>query len=160
MAEWVRALLDLVLILMVGAGLVQVGRLIKHLAGLRQGRIDMERFVRDFNATVMRAENGIKGLRQAARESGDDLEKLVEKGTLVRDDLQFIIESADKIAERLSQSASGILKPEAKAAEARPAQAPAETPVTPMAARKPEAKEAVPGSRAEKELLQALRKLS
>src|ERR1700752_5346920 len=102
MSEWIRSALDLVLIALVVAGLVQATRLIWHLAGLRQGRIDMERFVREFNATVIRAEAGIKGLRMAARDTGDDLEKLVEKAGMVRDELQYLVESGDQIAERLS----------------------------------------------------------
>src|ERR1700679_1326358 len=124
--EWMRAIIDLVLIGMIGVGLVQAARLIRHLAGLRQGRLEMERFVHEFNATVIRAEAGIKGLRLAARESGDDLEKLVEKAILVRDDLSFIVQSADSIAERLSQSAAGVIRPEASAA--KPAAKPAPQP--------------------------------
>src|ERR1700744_3555071 len=108
MSEWIRSALDLLLIVMVGAGLVQASRLIGHLAGLRKSRVEMEQFVHEFNATVMRAEAGIKGLRNAARESGDDLEKLVEKAVLVRDELQFISESADQIADRISVSASNV----------------------------------------------------
>jgi hypothetical protein len=159
MSEWIRSSLDLVLILIVGAGLVQASRLIAHLAGLRQGRIDMERFVHEFNSTVMRAEAGIKGLRQAARESGDDLEKLLEKALLVRDELQFMTESADQIAERLSQSAS-VARPETKAAGAK-TDMPHTASVASLAGKKAEVKDApAPSSRAEKELLQALRKLS
>ena len=91
------------MIALVGAGLVQATRLIRHLAGLRQGRIEMERFVHEFNATVIRAEAGIKGLRMAARDSGDDLEKLVEKALLVRDELH-LYRRKRRSAERLSQS--------------------------------------------------------
>lgn len=106
MADWIRLALDLVLIVCVGAGLIQATRLMRHFSGLRQGREDMERFVREFNSTVARAETGIKELRYAARESGDDLEKLVDKAIMARDELQFLVESADQIAERLSQSAT------------------------------------------------------
>jgi len=155
MSEWIRSSLDLILILIVGAGLVQASRLIAHLAGLRQGRADMERFVHEFNSTVMRAEAGIKGLRLAARESGDDLEKLVEKAVAVRDELQFMTESADQIAERLSRSASNAARPETKA------DIPHTGSVASLAGKKAEVKDAqVPSSRAEKELLQALQKLS
>ncbi|MFY9288626.1 MAG: DUF6468 domain-containing protein [Alphaproteobacteria bacterium] len=158
MSEWIRTLLDLALIGVVAAGLVQASRLIQHLAGLRQGRIDMERFVHEFNATVMRAEAGIKGLRQAARDTGDDLEKLVEKGSMVRDELHILVESADQIAERLSKAATTKAAepkaaPQAKS-EPQPAAETATT-VTPMTR-----KDAAPSSRAEKELLQALQKLS
>jgi hypothetical protein len=167
MAEWIRAALDLMLICMVGAGLVQAARLIGHLSGLRQGRVDMERFVHEFNATVIRAETGIKGLRSAARESGDDLEKLVEKAYLVRDELQFIVESADQVAERLSQAATTATRPETKAPEVRLAAA-AKTESKSAAPQnsaamsniKTEKQAPAPASRAEKELLQALQKLS
>lgn len=165
MSEWFRAVLDLILIGMVGAGLVQAARLIKHLRILKQGRIDMERFVHEFNATVIRAESGIKGLRSAARESGDDLEKLVEKAFMVRDELQFIVESADQIAERLSVAATSAVRPETKPSAAQPAAAKPEAKTaasapTPSGATKSETTTPGPSSRAEKELLQALQKLS
>ncbi len=124
----------------------------------------MERFVQEFSATVLRAENGIKGLKQAARESGDDLEKLIEKAGGLRDELQFIAESADQIASRLSQSAQGAMRAEKPAAprEEKPAEkAPEARPesIMPMAKKPAAAGEAKAGSRAEKELLQALEKL-
>ena len=167
MTEWIGLFFDIVMIAVVGMGIVQATRLIGQLRDLRSGRAEMERFVREFNGAVMRAEAGIKSLRAAARESGDDLEKLVEKAVMVRDELNFIVESADGVAERLSVAASGVLHkgqpqspppqknveerrpvmpPEpAKAPTAKPAAAPAEMPAA---------------SRAEKELLQALQKLS
>ena len=165
MGEWVRSLLDIVLIVMVGIGLYQAGRLIKHLAGLRQGRVEMERFVHEFNATVIRAEAGIKGLKQAARESGDDLEKLVEKALMLRDELTFIVESADNTADRLTRSATSAVTAQASAPqpEKKPAPQPeakaAPQPATPQP-RAADSKEPAPSSRAEKELLQALQKLN
>src|ERR1700722_17242779 len=162
MSEWIRSALDLILIVAVGAGLVQATRLIRHLVELRGMRADMERFVHDFNSTVMRAEAGIKGLRGAARESGDDLEKLVEKAVLVRDELQFITESADQLADRISVSASAIMHAEAKSETraAEPAEKPAKPPISKTTIKKaePGANDPIPSSRAEKELLQALRK--
>jgi hypothetical protein len=135
-------------------------RLMRQLAGLRQGRLDMERFVREFNGAVMRAENGITALRQAARDSGDDLEKLVEKAGLLRDELQFIVASADQIASRLSRdaanAASAAETPADKAPEVRSATVES---IHPRAQRKQEPASAAASSRAEKELMQALEKL-
>jgi len=160
--EWIRALLDVILIGMVGVGLAQVARLIKHLTGLREGRIEMERFVHEFNATVIRAEAGIKGLKQAARDSGDDLEKLVDKALQVRDELSFIVESADQIAERLSQSATNAVRPAVPATEVKQAAKPAAPPPLPPGTEteKSAKKEAAPASKAEQELMQALKKLN
>jgi hypothetical protein len=163
MNPWIGLGLDVTLIAFVALGVVQAVRLIRHLEGLRAGRADMERFVREFNATVMRAEAGIKGLRQAARDSGDDLEKLVEKATLIRDELQFIVESADQIASRLTHGATSAMRPATSGGEkttaANPPPAPAEM-VTPFAAKNPPVPPSgTPPSRAEKELMQALEKL-
>ena len=122
----------------------------------------MERFVREFSATVVRAEIGIKNLKQAARESGDDLEKLVEKALLVRDELGFLVDSADQVAERLSQSAAAAIRPDVKP-EAKPTatKSPAAEAPQMSTVRQPDNRELpVPSSRAEKELLQALQKLS
>ena len=173
MSEWILAGLDVLLIILVVSGLVQAIRLIRHLRDLRQGRLEMERFVHEFNATVIRAEAGIKGLRHAARESGDDLEKLVEKAGMIRDELTFIVESADQLADRLSAAASSIVRADIKASETKAApQKPvappsADTPKTSEksvqrseASAAPDASKANPSSRAEKELLQALQKLS
>lgn len=161
MNEWIGLILDGVLICVVGFGTVQAMRLIAQLKDLRASRAEMDRFVRDFNGAVMRAEAGIKSLRAAARESGDDLEKLVEKATMVRDELNFIVESADNVAERLSVKASSVLHGEQaqSSAKAQPGEkSAAAQPAVNGAA--PAAKtETPPASRAEKELLQALQKL-
>jgi hypothetical protein len=164
MSEWIRLILDLMLIAAIGGGIYQAGRLIKHLAGLQQGRVDMERFVRDFNSTVMRAEAGIKGLKNAARESGDDLEKLAERAGLVRDELSFLVESADQIAERLSQKAGAAIRPESKTADPATDDGKPATSVQPKTSATKTTdtsnSQPSPSSRAEKELLQALQKLS
>ncbi|MDE2029316.1 MAG: hypothetical protein KGI97_02010 [Alphaproteobacteria bacterium] len=171
MTAWVGIILDALLILVVGTGVVQAMRLIRQLRDLRAGRAEMERFVKQFNGAVTRAEAGIKNLRAAARDSGDDLEKLLDRAAMVRDELTFIVESADSVAERLSVTASGVLHSDrASAAKSAPAEAkkaankdaaPPEqaerAPQKPAAAAKDPAPQ--PSSRAEKELMQALQKL-
>lgn len=174
MMQGLGIFLDAVLIAIVSAGVVQAVRLIRELRGLRASRADMDRFVRDFNMAVLRADEGIKTLKATARESGDDLEKLVEKARLVRDELMFIVESADSVAERLSGSATKAMRTEPPkpvvapqaVAEAKPVQKPA-TVVQPKVVRKPAAApvqavasmDKTPLSRAEQELIQALKKL-
>jgi hypothetical protein len=170
MSDWLGVILDTILIGVVCAGTVQAVRLIRQLRDLRAGRAEMERFVRDFNNAVTRAEAGIKSLRSAARESGDDLEKLVEKANMVRDELTFLVESADGVADRLSTMASKAIRPEPpkpQSAETRGAEKPA--PATPQEQRQPRKPsfgvsapsqvERASISRAEQELIQALKKL-
>jgi hypothetical protein len=162
MTEWVGLILDIVMIACVGVGVVQATRLIGQLRDLRASRAEMEKFVREFNSAVIRAEAGIKSLRATARESGDDLEKLVGKGIMIRDELNFIVESADGVAERLSTAASSVMHtsaPQSKAPEPARQSAPTQPVATAPAAPPPKA-EVQPPSRAEQELLQALKKMS
>ncbi len=154
--EWMQLLLDGALVLVVGAGVVQATRLIIQLRDLRASRAEMERFVRDFNGAVVRAEAGIKTLRSTARETGDDLEKLVEKAVMVRDELNFIVESADSVADRLSVVASKAMQPEKTPAPAEARGTPKPTIISPAPSTRSE-KAVV--SRAEEELMQALKKL-
>lgn len=170
MTQWIGLLVDTLLIVVVAAGVVQAIRLIRQLQDLRSSRAEMEKFVRDFNGAVMRAEAGIKALRSAARESGDDLEKLVEKAVLVRDELNFIVESADGVADRLTATASKVIQTEPESKEPAAAtvsvlsQAKADLGGKERRAAKPVEKQ-VPNatsrqvSRAEQELIQALKKL-
>ncbi|HUY67860.1 MAG TPA: DUF6468 domain-containing protein [Alphaproteobacteria bacterium] len=166
---WIEAGLDVVLIALLGAGLLQVARLVRHLAGLGQSRAEMQRFVHEFGATVARAEAGIKGLKAAARDSGDDLEKLIDKAAMIRDELQFLTESADQIAARLGEMATDAVRALEKAGREKAA-APKLAEPPPAAPREKTAAETAakagkkPGalksaSRAEEELLQALQKL-
>jgi len=157
MNAWISLILDVVLIGLVSAGLVQAMRLIRHLAGLRQGRADMERFVREFNTTVVRAEAGITGLKHAARESGDDLEKLVEKAFLIRDELRFLVDSADQIANRLSENAASAVRPPERTNATADTRTDTKTPAPRTA--KPSLVSSSQASRAERELMQALEKL-
>lgn len=154
-------LLDLILIGLLGSGLFYAMRLTRQLADMRASRADMERFVADFNASVMRAEAGIQGLKAIARSSGDDLEKLIEKGQGLRDELLFLSESADQIANRLSQTAS-------KASQMTRSQPPLDesartisvSPTAPAKSHKEEADNRVkPTSAAERDLLRVLKKL-
>ncbi len=161
MTEWMALGLDIALILVVGAGVVQATRLIIQLRDLRASRAEMQRFVQDFNNAVTRAETGIKTLKSAARDSGDDLEKLVEKANMVRDELNFIIESADSMAEKLSTAATAAKKSssEGAGAEKEPAEQRVPPKPTIISAKSAPKGERITISRAEQELMQALKKM-
>ena len=172
--------LDLALIGLLIVGIGYAVRLTRQLTGLRASRSEMERFVLDFSTTVERAEAGVRGLKQAARSGGDDLEQMIEKAQMLRDELHFLVESADKIATRLSESATTVARSKLSETTAaietkkphgfhKPAPAPGPVPETPRgtphdqkASAKEEKKEkyaAGTPSAAEKELLMALKKL-
>jgi len=162
---WLGLILDVILIAVVAAGVVQAVRLIRQLQDLRTGRVEMERFVRDFNGAILRAEAGISALRTAARESGDDLEKLVEKAGMVRDELNFIVDSADVLADKLSNRMSQVKRSSPSLSSLSPrdpetTQASVERRAGNKPVATPQSKvEKGSISRAEQELIQALKKL-
>ncbi len=170
MGELISVFLNAAMIALLVIGIGYAVRLSKQLAELRASRAEMGRFVAEFSSTVQRAEAGVRGLKQAAREGGDDLEQLIEKAQSLRDELHFLVESADQIANRLSNAASvaarAMLPETPSVAPSKPA-ATVKPSVAPPVALKPSApvadKKAVAmggsNSMAERELLKALEKL-
>lgn len=156
---FLNILLDIALIGLLITGIMYAMKLTRQLADMRASRGEMERFVLEFNSTVNRAEAGVRGLKHAARESGDDLEKLIERASGLRDELHFLIESADQIAGRLSATASVITR--GTAAQKPDAGEPKMATVTQVKPQQPqaEAKPQSPTSAAERELMRVLGKL-
>jgi hypothetical protein len=156
--------LDLALIGLLCTGIVYALRLSRQLAAMRASRTEMERLVIDFNATVTRAERGVQGLKSTARSSGDDLEKLIEKAGGLRDELYFLVDSADTIASRLTSSASTATRRAAQPQSSTPKTATPEKKTVSAAQRKAiedvvKSPNLSASSSAEKELLRALKKI-
>jgi hypothetical protein len=150
-----KLLLDAVIIGLLGAGVYYALRLEKQLRILRVSQGEMGRYMADFARNIDRAEAGIKALKSTARESGDDLETLVARSQTLYDELKFVTDHADSLVEKIT-ALGGTLTTQARSAEPRAERAPLRAvPTAPM----PE-KAAVgePRTRAERELLQALRK--
>jgi hypothetical protein len=95
-----------VFIVVMAVGIVYVWRLQKTLNGLNKNRVEMEKFVADFSASIARAQKAINELQQTARGVGQDVEGQLARAQGLRDELSFLVEAADKIASRLSDSAS------------------------------------------------------
>ena len=76
----------------------------KRLEILRNSRTDLGRSIEAFNDATIRAETGIPKLKQAADEVGSALREEMQKAQTLHDDLAFMIERADKIAQQLENS--------------------------------------------------------
>lgn len=164
--DFLSILLDITLIGLLVVGIRYALKLSKQLTQMREGRAEMERFVLNFNNAIGRAESGLRGLKETARTSGDDLEKLIEKGQLLRDELNFLTESADQMANRLSNAASHVSRNNEQAAATAPKQQqtkPQAVSEKPQAVLKELKKNIVSSgatpSAAERELLRVLEKL-
>ena len=95
-----------VFIVVMAIGIVFVWRLQRTLNGLNKNRTEMEKFVSDFSGSIGRAQHAIRDLQETARNVGHDVEGQLARAQGLRDELSFLVETADKVANRLSDSAS------------------------------------------------------
>ncbi|MBI3444778.1 MAG: hypothetical protein HY055_05350 [Magnetospirillum sp.] len=119
--DW-KVILDIVVSLLLIATISYAWMLNQRLSSLRKNRDDLAKTIAAFNEATVRAESSIPKLRKAAEESGQTLQERVEKAQSLRDDLAFMIERADTMANRL-ENAVRSARPDGKPAETRsPAQ--------------------------------------
>jgi phage shock protein A len=100
-AEWI---LEVVLVLLLGATLFHALRLERALGVLKRDRAVLEELVEGFNESTRQAESGIERLRSAADGAGRQMARQIESAQRLRDDLSFLAERSDKLAERLESA--------------------------------------------------------
>ncbi|MBC7905141.1 MAG: hypothetical protein H7Y60_00120 [Rhodospirillaceae bacterium] len=98
--DW-KIFLDLVVSILLIATIGYAVMLNQRLTQLRKNRDDLAKIIVSFNEATVRAESSIPKLRKAAEDAGMSLQERVEKAQSLRDDLAFMIERADTMANRL-----------------------------------------------------------
>ena len=96
--EWT---LEIVLVVLLGATLFQAFRLERALGVLKRDKTSLESLVAGFNASTRQAESGIQRLRAAVDGAGRDIDSQLEKSTSLKDDLAFLTERGNRLADRL-----------------------------------------------------------
>jgi hypothetical protein len=96
--EWT---LQIVLVMLLGATLLRAVKLERALGVLKRDRAALEALVVDFNASTHQAESGIQRLRAAADGTGRQIEAQLSKSLSLKDDLAFLTERGDRLADRL-----------------------------------------------------------
>jgi hypothetical protein len=143
-------LLEIALLVLLAATLFQAMRLERALGVLKRDRAALEDLVTGFNSSTRAAEQGVERLRGAAEGAGRHVQRQIETATGLKDDLLFLTERGEKLADRL----------DALVRAARPLvqDAPPEPPqwAPPPPAEEPEAAPRL-RSQAERDLLRALR---
>jgi len=107
-------LLDVVIIALLVPTIVYAVILNRRLETLRRNRDDLAKMIAAFNEATVRAEAGIPKMRKAAQDAGDSLQASMEKAQTLRDDLAFMTERADSMANRLEgqlREARGAARP-------------------------------------------------
>jgi hypothetical protein len=153
--EW---LLEIALIGLLAATLLQALRLERALGVLKRDRAALDELVRGFNASTRQAEQGVERLRAAADGVGRQMAQRIDAARELKDDLAFLAERGERVADRLETlvRAGRALSPEPPRYSAPEAPRPAEPdpPEPPAAATGPHLH-----SQAERDLLRVLRRV-
>lgn len=150
-------LVNLIIIGLLIPTIIYAYKLNKNLTLLRQNQKSLGKLVEALNDATFKAENSIPKLKSVTEHSSSDLKEVVDNAKELKDDLLFINQRADNLADRLenviSSSRGTVQNAAASAALTAPAFAKEET------IKKPDEKFSVEDSRseAEMELLRALR---
>ena len=117
--EW---LLETALLVLLAATLFHAMRLERALGVLKRDRAALEDLVDGFNSSTRAAEQGIERLRAAAEGAGRQVQRQVETASGLKDDLLFLTERGERLADRLDQIVRAA-RPVAQAAAPLPAAA-------------------------------------
>jgi hypothetical protein len=93
--------LDIALILLLAATLFHALRLERALGMLKRDRAELEPLIASFNASTRQAEAGVERLRHAADGAGQQIARRIETATTLRDDLTYLAERGEALADRL-----------------------------------------------------------
>lgn len=126
----------------------QAIRLNRDFAQMQADRKAFENLISSLNIAASRAESAIKALKETAVEGGDMLQEKINVARELTHELDIMIQAADSLANRLSGAAENARAPAATAVRHAAAA---------VAAPQPASQDSAPLSRAEKELLEALK---
>ena len=99
-------ILDVVIVVLLGATIFYAIRLSKYLDAFRSNRADMEYLIRELSSQITRAQAGVTALDDAAKQSGEDLQTLVTKARGMVEELSLMTEAGDNLAGRLENLAT------------------------------------------------------
>ena len=89
----------------------------RRIGEMREWKAEFDRMITSFNQATTRAEAGIQSLKSIANQHGPDLQRSLDKARLLRDDLAYLVERGDTLADRLTESVRSAI-PTPRAAEA------------------------------------------
>lgn len=99
-------IINVIIIGLLIPAIIYVYRLDKNLTILRQNQSSLAKLVEALNDATFKAENSIPKLKSVTEHSSSDLKEVVDSAKELKDDLMFINERADNLAERLE----GVIK--------------------------------------------------
>lgn len=96
--------LEIVLVLMLATTIFHAFRLERALGVLKRDRVALEALVSGFNRSAEEAGQSVERLHEAADGAGRQVALQITAATRLQDDLRFLIERGDRLADRLDAS--------------------------------------------------------
>ncbi|MBQ8465808.1 MAG: hypothetical protein IJ545_07360 [Alphaproteobacteria bacterium] len=93
--------INLLIIALLIPTIIYAYRLNKNLTILRENQSSLSRLISSLNEATVKAESSIPKLRNVTEQSSQNLQDVVESAKSLKDDLTFINERADNLADRL-----------------------------------------------------------
>lgn len=90
----------------------------RKLAAWRNDKAELEKLIDRFNRAAQHADIGISALKEASEATGRELSQATAKAQSLRDDLAFLIERAEPIADRMTEQSRTAARPRRPAAPA------------------------------------------
>lgn len=103
MSLTVSLLLDVIVVMLLGATIVYSYTLNRRLSTLRAGREELEKLVRDFTDATIRADESIQSLKITAEESSNILQQRIKRSENLRDEVSFMLSRGEELAQQLEQ---------------------------------------------------------
>ena len=110
------ALIDGVLILLLVVTIICAFNLSRRLASLRSDKRNLESLMEQFKAITDKADSSLSDLRTTAEGVVSDLREAADSSRAMRDELAFLVERADRAAEKLTspRDSEGFVNQEEK----------------------------------------------
>ncbi len=109
--------LDVVVVVLLVATIGYAVVLNRRIGEMRKWKAEFDRLITTFNQATERAEAGIQSLKSVAIQRGPDLQRSLDKACSLRDDLAYLVERGDTLADRLTEAVrSAIPTPRVAAA--------------------------------------------
>ena len=147
-------LFEALLIALLAATLFHAIRLERALVVLRRDRATFDALIAGFNDSTRLAEDGAERLRLAADGAGKQITRQIERATALKEDLIFLTERGEKVADVMERL---VIEGRQLSLQAAPVPRATQVPPSAQPSSRPLESEPPLRSKAERDLLRALR---
>jgi len=98
---------DIIIILLLAVTVVYCWRLTRSLNLIRDAKGEMAQLIKQFSEATENARDSVDELKISAKKVSEQLQGKVEKAGFLADDLTFLIDKANKIADTLERGLTG-----------------------------------------------------